>query len=100
MINGGIQFFNLDKNKEALKFFGTYVESASYPMLADKEIAKTDTLLPQIAYYATLAADRAGNKKAVIKYARLALEDKDGGKIAMQLLADAYKSQGDTATWV
>lgn len=100
LINGGIQFFNLDKNKEALKFFGTYVESASYPMLADKEIAKTDTLLPQIAYYATLAADRAGNKKAVIKYARLALEDKDGGKIAMQLLADAYKSQGDTATWV
>ena len=40
LINGGIQYFNLDKNKEALKFFATYVESASYPMLADKELAK------------------------------------------------------------
>ena len=38
------RYFNLDKNKEALKFFATYVESASYPMLADKELAKNDTL--------------------------------------------------------
>ena len=69
LINGGIQYFNLDKNKEALKFFATYVESASYPMLADKELAKNDTLLPQIAYYATLAADRVGDKDAIIKAA-------------------------------
>ena len=33
LINGGIQYFNLDKNKEALKFFATYVESASYPKI-------------------------------------------------------------------
>ena len=48
LINGGIQYFNLDKNKEALKFFATYVESASYPMLADKELAKNDTLHPTL----------------------------------------------------
>ncbi len=100
LINGGIQYFNLDKNKEALKFFATYVESASYPMLADKELAKNDTLLPQIAYYATLAADRVGDKDAIIKYAPMALSDKDGGKFAMQLMADAYKAKGDTAAWV
>ena len=100
LINGGIQYFNLDKNKEALKFFATYVESASYPMLADKELAKNDTLLPQIAYYATLAADRVGDKDAIIKYAPAALEDKDGGKFAMQLMADAYKAKGDTAAWI
>ena len=97
LINGGIQYFNLDKNKEALKFFATYVESASYPMLADKELAKNDTLLPQIAYYATLAADRVGDKDAIIKYAPMALSDKDGGKFAMQLMADAYKAKGEFA---
>ena len=100
LINGGIQYFNLDKNKEALKFFATYVESASYPMLADKELAKNDTLIPQIAYYATLAADRVGDKDAIIKYAPAALSDKDGGKFAMQLMADAYKAKGDTAAWI
>ena len=100
LINGGIQYFNLDKNKEALQFFATYVESASYPMLAEQNLAKTDTLLAQIAYYATLAADRVGDKDAIIKYAPAALEDKDGGKFAMQLMADAYKAKGDTAAWV
>lgn len=100
LINGGIQYFNMDKNADALKFFAVYVESANYPMLADKELAKNDTLLPQIAYYATLAADRIGNKDAVIKYAPSALSDKDGGKFAMQLLADAYKAKGDTAKWI
>lgn len=100
LINGGIQYFNMDKNADALKFFAVYVESANYPMLADKELAKNDTLLPQIAYYATLAADRIGNKDAVIKYAPSALTDKDGGKFAMQLLADAYKAKGDTAKWI
>jgi tetratricopeptide (TPR) repeat protein len=100
LINGGIQFFNSNKNEEALKFFGTYVESASYPMLADKNLAKNDTLIPQIAYYATLAADRVGDRDAVIKYAPQALTDKDGGKFAMQLLSEAYKAKGDTAAWV
>ena len=78
LINGGIQYFNLDKNKEALKFFATYVESASYPM----------------------SADRVGNKDAIIKYAPMALSDKDGGKFAMQLMADAYKAKGDTVAWI
>lgn len=100
LINGGIQYFNMNKNAEALKFFGVYVESASYPMLADNGLAKNDTLMPQVAYYATLAADRIGDKDAVIKYAPFALTDKEGGKFAMQLMADAYKSKGDTAKWI
>ena len=100
LINGGIQYFNLDKNKEALKFFATYVESASYPMLADKELAKNDTLIPQIAYYDAMDADGVGDKDAIIKYAPMALSDKDGGKFAMQLMADAYKAKGDTAAWI
>ena len=100
LINGGIQYFNLDKNADALKFFATYVESASYPMLAEQNLLEKDTILPQVAYYATLAADRVGDKDAIMKYAPFALKDKDGGKFAMQLMADAYKAKGDTAKWV
>ena len=100
LINGGIQFFNMNKNKEALSFFATYLESASYPMLAESNLAKSDTLMAQVAYYATLAADRVGDKDAIIKFAPFALTDPDGGKFAMQLMADAYKAKGDTAQWV
>ena len=100
LINGGVHYFNIDKNAEALKFFATYVESASYPMLESENLLEKDTLLSQVAYYATLAADRTGDKDAIIKYAPYALKDKEGGKFAMQLMADAYKAKGDTAKWV
>ena len=39
LINGGIQFFNLDKNKEALDFFATYVDIAINPMFENGESA-------------------------------------------------------------
>ena len=100
LINGGIQYFNLNKSAEALKFFGTYVESASYPMLEKENLAVSDTLLPQIAYYATLAANGVEDKDAILKYAPIAIKDKDNGSIAMQLWADALKAKGDTAKWV
>ncbi|MDD3037635.1 tetratricopeptide repeat protein [Bacteroides sp.] len=100
LINGGVFVFNKEQNKEALKFFATYIESASYPMLADQEIAKKDTALSLVAYYATLAADRIGDKDAIIKYGPIAIDEPDNGKFAMQLLSDAYKTKGDTAAWV
>jgi len=95
LINGGIQYFNLNKNEDALKYF-----AASLPMMEKENLLEKDTILPQVAYYATLAADRVGDKDAVMKYAQYALKDKENGQFAMQLLTDAYKAKGDTAKWV
>lgn len=100
LINGGIQYFNLNKNDEALKYFGTYIDSATYPMLETTGVQKKDTLLAQVSYYATLAADRISDRAAVKKYAPLALEDKDGGKYAMQLLAETYKAEKDSVQFL
>ena len=100
LINGGIQYFNLNKNEDALKYFAAYVDAATLPMLEKENLLEKDTILPQVAYYATLAADRVGDKDAVMKYAQYALKDKENGQFAMQLLTDAYKAKGDTAKWV
>lgn len=100
LINGGIQYFNLNKNEDALKYFAAYVDAATLPMMEKENLLEKDTILPQVAYYATLAADRVGDKDAVMKYAQYALKDKENGKFAMQLLTDAYKAKGDTAKWV
>ena len=100
LINGGIQYFNLNQNEEALKFFAAYVDAATLPMLEKENLLEKDTILPQVAYYATLAADRVGDKDAVMKYAQYALKDKENVQFAMQLLTDAYKAKGDTAKWV
>ena len=100
LINGGIQYFNLNKNEDALKYFAAYVDAATLPMMEKENLLEKDTILPQVAYYATLAADRVGDKDAVMKYAQYALKDKENGQFAMQLLTDAYKAKCDTAKWV
>lgn len=100
LINGGIQFFNLDKNKEALEFFATYVDVAANPMFEKENLLQTDTVLPQIAYYASLAAAKMEDYPSVLKYAPYAQNDKEVGKYAMEFISTALKAQGDTAKWV
>lgn len=100
LINGGIQYFNSDKNKEALDFFGTYVDIAVNPMFEKENLLQNDTILPQIAYYASLAAAKAEDYPNVLKYAPYAKDDKEVGKYAMEFYSTALKAQGDTVKWV
>jgi tetratricopeptide (TPR) repeat protein len=103
LMNGGIEFYNRNDYKQAVKYFGTYVESASYPMIkasSKVDIAETDTLLPLMAYYASLAANSCDDKASVLKYAPVAVKDKENGAVAMQLYSDALKSTGDSIAWL
>ncbi len=100
LINGGIQFFNSDNNKEALAFFATYVDMASHPMFEKENLLKTDTILPQIAYYASLAAIKMEDYPSVLKYAPYAKDDKEVGKYAMEFVSTALKAEGDTVKWI
>jgi tetratricopeptide (TPR) repeat protein len=101
LMNGGIEYYNRNDYKQAVKFFGTYVESASYPMIAEKNnIAQTDTMIPLMAYYASLAANSCDDKAAVLKYAPVAVNDPENGAVAMQLYSDALKSTGDSVAWI
>lgn len=100
LINGGIQFYNQEKNKEAFKFFATYVDVATNPMFEKENLLKTDTVLPQIAYYASLAAAKMEDYPSVLKYAPYAQDDKEVGKYAMEFISTALKAEGDTAKWI
>lgn len=100
LINGGIHFFNQEKNKEAFNFFAMYVDVASAPMMEEAKLMETDTLLSQVAYYATLAAMRLEDYKSAIKYAPIAAKDKEVGKYGQEFLAGAYKALGDTVQWM
>lgn len=100
LINGGIQYFNLDKNKEALSFFAAYVDASAHPIFEKENFVEKDTVLPQVAYYASLAAAKMENYPAVLKYAPFAKNDKEVGKYALEFMATAYKAQADTAKWV
>lgn len=100
LINGGIQFFNENNNEKALEFFAAYVDIAKSPMFEKENLLQTDTVLPQIAYYASLAAAKMENYPKVLEYAPYAENDKEVGKYAMEFISTALKAQGDTVQWL
>ncbi|MCD8030208.1 MAG: tetratricopeptide repeat protein [Bacteroides sp.] len=100
LINGGIQYFNEDNSQKALDFFAAYIDAAAHPMFAKENLVKTDSLLPQVAYYASLAAAKTDNYPAIQKYAPYAVNDPEVGQYAMEFLATAYKEQGDTDKFI
>ena len=110
LINGGIQFYNVASqeegdaakkdNKKALEFFGAYIDIASNPMFEKENLLQTDTVLPQIAYYASLAAAKIEDYPSILKYAPYAKEDKEVGRYAMEFVSTALKAQGETDKWL
>lgn len=107
LINGGIQYYNTylgsqskEDGQKALDFFGTYVDFANHPMFEKENLLQTDTILPTIAYYASMVATRLEDYPSVLKYAPYAKDDKEVGKFAMELESTALKAEGDTAKWI
>jgi tetratricopeptide (TPR) repeat protein len=100
LINGGIQYFNLNDNKKALDFFVTYIDLATVPMLEKENLLKQDTIISQVAYFVCLAATKIEDYPSIVKYASYGSEDKETGKFVLEFLATAYKAQNDTLNWV
>ncbi|MCD8309843.1 MAG: tetratricopeptide repeat protein [Prevotellaceae bacterium] len=96
LINGGITYFNNDDNKKAMEFFGMYIDMAKSPMLESQHLLQTDTVLPQIAYYAALAAIKMEDYKSVKEYAPYGKTDKEVGKYAMEFYCTALKNLDET----
>ncbi|NDV59975.1 tetratricopeptide repeat protein [Bacteroides sp. 519] len=100
LINGGIQYFNENNNAEAFKFFAMYIDAAKHSMFEKENLLKNDTLVPQIAYYAALAAAKMEDYPKVLKYAPYAVDNKEVGAYAMEFISTAYKAEGDTVQWI
>ena len=110
LINGDIQYFNSasqkegdaakQENKKALEFFSTYIDIATNPMFEKENLLQTDTVLPQIAYYASLTAAKMEDYPNILKYAPYAKNDKEVGKYAMEFISTALKAEGDTVKWI
>ena len=107
LLNGGIEFYNRylsDNNKEtgkrALDCFAMYIDMASHPMFEKANLVQTDTLLPQVAYYAGMTALKLEDYPSILKYAPVAQDNKEVGMYAMELVSTALKAEGDTVKWL
>ena len=101
LINGGVKYYNEDKNNEqALKYFSLYIESAKNPMIASDSAIVNDTLITQIAYYASLASMQMKDYNSVLKFTPLVKQDREFNRYGYEFTASAYREMGDTAKWI
>lgn len=101
LINGGVKYYNEDKdNEKALKYFSLYIESAQNPMLAADSVVTNDTLITQIAYYASLASMQLKNYESVLKFTPVVKEDPEFSRYGYEFTASAYREMGDTVKWI
>lgn len=101
LINGGVKYYNEDKdNEKALKYFSLYIESAQNPMIAADSAVVNDTLITQIAYYASLASMQLKNYESVLKFTPVVKENPEFCRFGYEFTASAYREMGDTVKWI
>ncbi len=95
LTNAGSDAYNVGDYAGALKYFGLFVDTPQYPMFADMDAVKNDTLVPLIANYAALAANSLKDNSAIVKYAAIGKNHKEEGYRSLMCLAEVY-GKGET----
>lgn len=100
LVSGGVTYFNENNNEKAFELFSKYIDVADAPMFAALNYAETDSLMHEIAYYATLAGLKMEDYHKALKYVDLAMKKEDVAQKAIEYKAMSYINLGDTANWI
>ncbi len=102
LLNGGKWLLRGGKYADAFPYFDTYLRVPYLPMMGkDSTSLRADTLLPRVAYWATIAAYRAEEPVNALKYIDLAIEGADRRTAASlyEYKTNCYHDIGDTVAW-
>ena len=91
LYNGGNYFLRKGNNKEAFCFYDDYIECAKKPMFESYNYNETDSLMPQLAFWALVAAGLQNNHHGVLKHSDLAYKWVRQDQV-LQMQANAYMS--------
>ena len=100
LVSGGVTYFNENSNERAFELFSKYIDVADVEMFKPFNYLETDSLLPEIAYYATLAGLKLEDYNKALKYVDLAMSKEDVAQKAIEYKAMSYINLGDTANWL
>ncbi len=100
LVSGGVTYFNENNNEKAFELFSQYIDVADAPLLQQYNLKETDTLMYEIAYYATLAGLKMEDYNKALKYVDLAMNKADIAQKAVEYKALSYINLGDTVNWI
>lgn len=100
--SGGMFFLKKDKFAEAYPYFDMYLTTAAHPIMEDVAAVTGDTLLPRIAYWATLSAYNANQPQSALKYIDRAIAGMtDSVRVSLQeYKVRCYEALGEEEQWV
>ncbi len=101
LLSGGKWLLREGKDADAFPYFDMYLRMPYEPMMEMDAQLREDTLLPRVAYWATIAAYRAGEPHNVLKHIDLATEGADPQTAASlyEYKTNCYRDIGDTVAW-
>ena len=100
LVSGGVGYFNENENMKAYELFAKYIDVADAPMFESYNFEATDSLMPEIAYYATLAALKMEDYQKALTYVDMAMKKEDVAQKAIEYKAMSYLNLGDTVKWI
>ena len=93
LYSGGIYHFQHTQYNEAYDFFSLYLDAANQPLFSDYHYAKTDSLMPTAAYWATLCGYRQNDADKTLHYAKFAQAYQPRAQYVLQYQCEAYLQQ-------
>ena len=85
---------------QAYGFFDTYLGTAREPLFADYAFHQNDSLMPQVAYWASTCGYRLQRPDSVLRYKDLALKDTARREVMLQYVCEAYRWQNNDSAYV
>ena len=86
--------------RQAYGFFETYLDADRHPLFTGYNYGKTDSLMPQAAYWATFCGYRLQQPELTLHYANQALADTARREYTLQYLCEAYRQKGDSVNYL
>lgn len=102
LLNGGKYLLQKGRAAEAFPYFDMYLKTVDEPMMEFSMSLQADTLLPRVAYWATLSAYNANQPEAALRYMDYAIAGTDSTlRVSLtEYQALCYLAVGDTAQWL
>lgn len=97
---GGTYNVRRGRNKDAFDFFQTYIDAARQPLFDSYDYSRTDTLMTQAAYWATLAGYRMKDARRTLCFSQMALADTAKAVFVRQYICEAYSWLHDDTQYV
>ena len=87
---GGTYNLRKDNYAAAFDFFDTYLTAGDQPLFTGYDYLKTDSLMPQAAYWATFSGYKLQDAEKTLRFSQLALRDASKAQYVRQYVCEAY----------